>query len=158
MPANHSPSDKSTRSQRTPVFLTSTTRIPFDCTPSAQQLSENLDRGPPMEGAASSRRGGMKSIRSRSFSGLFEGYPGISEVSRGRLVEVEDEEGESLEEQDYRQTEVEDSFSDSSEVPQGFNLAFFDKPPVSQTEPSLLMMMKQMTRFMGKPTKEFFQG
>ncbi|MBW0474164.1 hypothetical protein O181_013879 [Austropuccinia psidii MF-1] len=32
---------------------------PLDCTPSVHQLSENLDREPPMEGAAPSRRGGI---------------------------------------------------------------------------------------------------
>ncbi|MBW0530323.1 hypothetical protein O181_070038 [Austropuccinia psidii MF-1] len=81
----HSPPSKNTRSQRNQAFLTPTARALPDCTPSVHQLSENLDRGPPMEGAAPSRRGGMKSRRSRSFSGLLGGYPGNSQGPRSRL-------------------------------------------------------------------------
>ncbi|MBW0463727.1 hypothetical protein O181_003442 [Austropuccinia psidii MF-1] len=90
----HSPPAKNTRCQRILAVLTPTARAPLDRTPSVHQLSANLDRGPPMEGAAPSRRGGMESRRSRSFSGLLGGYPGISEGERARLGEVEDEEGE----------------------------------------------------------------
>ncbi|MBW0578271.1 hypothetical protein O181_117986 [Austropuccinia psidii MF-1] len=93
MPVQHSPPAKNTRSQGKPAVLTFTARFPLDCTPSVHQLSENLDRGPPMEGEEASRRGGMKSGRSRSFSGLLGGYPGMSEGARERLGEVEDEEG-----------------------------------------------------------------
>ncbi|MBW0577741.1 hypothetical protein O181_117456 [Austropuccinia psidii MF-1] len=82
MPVQNSPPAKNTRSQRIPYFLTPTAKAPLDCTPSVHQLSESLDRGPPMEGAAPSRRGGMKSRRSRSFSGILGGYPGISESAR----------------------------------------------------------------------------
>ncbi|MBW0499938.1 hypothetical protein O181_039653 [Austropuccinia psidii MF-1] len=67
-----------------------------------------LVRGPSMEGEAPSRRGGMKSRGSRSFSGLLGGYPVISEGARERLGE---------------------------------------------TEPSLLKMMEQMTKFMGQLSK-----
>ncbi|MBW0586354.1 hypothetical protein O181_126069, partial [Austropuccinia psidii MF-1] len=70
MPVQHSPPAKKTRSQRNTAFLNPTARVPLDCTPSVHQLSANLDRVPPMEGAAPSKRGGMKSRRSRSFSGL----------------------------------------------------------------------------------------
>ncbi|MBW0589968.1 hypothetical protein O181_129683 [Austropuccinia psidii MF-1] len=59
MLVQHSPPAWNTRSQRNPAFLTPTERAPLDCTPSVHQLSANLDRGPPMEGAALSRRGGM---------------------------------------------------------------------------------------------------
>ncbi|MBW0570520.1 hypothetical protein O181_110235 [Austropuccinia psidii MF-1] len=45
-----------TRSQRNPAFLTPTARVPLDCTPLVHQLNANLDKGPPMEGAAPSRR------------------------------------------------------------------------------------------------------
>ncbi|MBW0554918.1 hypothetical protein O181_094633 [Austropuccinia psidii MF-1] len=78
MPVQHRPPANNTRSQRNPAFLTPTERVPLDRTPSVHQLSENLDRRPPMEGVAPSRR-------SRSFSGLLGGYPGISEVERARL-------------------------------------------------------------------------
>ncbi|MBW0587605.1 hypothetical protein O181_127320, partial [Austropuccinia psidii MF-1] len=67
---------KNTRSQRHQAFLTSTARAPLYRTPSVHQLSANLDRGPPIEGEAPSRRG----------------WP-IS-----RFGEAEDEEGEESEE------------------------------------------------------------
>ncbi|MBW0571784.1 hypothetical protein O181_111499 [Austropuccinia psidii MF-1] len=107
-----------------------------------------------MEGAAPSRRGGMKSRRSRSFSGLLSGYPRMSEGARERLGEVEDEEGEeSVEEEDSGQTEVADALENAPEVPQGSNLALSSQPLVSQTDPSFLKMMKQMTQFMGQLTQ-----
>ncbi|MBW0535936.1 hypothetical protein O181_075651 [Austropuccinia psidii MF-1] len=72
-----------------------------------------------MEGEAPSRRGGMKSRRSRSFSGLLGGYPGMSEGARARLGEAEEEEGEgSVEEEDSGETEVADALANASEVPQ----------------------------------------
>ncbi|MBW0476691.1 hypothetical protein O181_016406 [Austropuccinia psidii MF-1] len=84
MPVQNSPPAKNTISQRNPAFLTPTARVPLDCTPSAHQLSETLERGPPMEGVAPSIRGAMKSRRSRSFSGLLGGYPGMfEEVPQG---------------------------------------------------------------------------
>ncbi|MBW0581790.1 hypothetical protein O181_121505, partial [Austropuccinia psidii MF-1] len=60
MPVKHSPPAKNTRSQRDQAFLTPTERDPLDRTPSVHQLSAYLDRGPQMDGAAPSRRGGMK--------------------------------------------------------------------------------------------------
>ncbi|MBW0520343.1 hypothetical protein O181_060058 [Austropuccinia psidii MF-1] len=70
-----------------------------------------------MEGAAPSRRGGMKSRISRSFSGLLGSYPGISEGARARLGEVEDKEGEeSVEEEDSGETGGEYAFSNSPEI------------------------------------------
>ncbi|MBW0505475.1 hypothetical protein O181_045190 [Austropuccinia psidii MF-1] len=68
MPVQHSPPAMNRRSQRHQVVLTPTARAPVDCTPSVHQVSANLDRGPPMEGAAPYRRGGVKPIRSISFS------------------------------------------------------------------------------------------
>ncbi|MBW0500940.1 hypothetical protein O181_040655, partial [Austropuccinia psidii MF-1] len=154
MPVKKSPPAKKTRTQNIPAVLTPTARAPLDRTPSVHQLSANLDRGPPMEGAAPSRRGGMKSRRSRSFSGLLGGYPGMSEGARARLGEVEDEEGEeSVEEEDSGETEVADALANAPEVPQGSNLALSSQPLVSQTDPSLLKMMEQMTQFMGQLTQ-----
>ncbi|MBW0574393.1 hypothetical protein O181_114108 [Austropuccinia psidii MF-1] len=73
----------------------------------------------------------------------------MSEGSRARQGEVEDEEGEeSVEEEDSGETEVADALADAPEVPQGSNLALFSQPLVSQTEPSLLNMMQQMAQFM----------
>ncbi|MBW0527074.1 hypothetical protein O181_066789 [Austropuccinia psidii MF-1] len=77
-----------------------------------------------MEGSAPSRRGGMKSRRSRSLSVLLGGYPGISEGARDSQGEVEDEEGEgSVEEEDYGENEVADSLENFPEVPKGSNVA-----------------------------------
>ncbi|MBW0496956.1 hypothetical protein O181_036671 [Austropuccinia psidii MF-1] len=87
-----------------------------------------------MEEEAPSRRGGMKSRRSRSFSGLLGGYPGMSEGARERLGEVEDEEGEeSVEEEDPRETEVADALANSQ---------------------SLLKIMERMSTIMGKLSQE----
>ncbi|MBW0530252.1 hypothetical protein O181_069967 [Austropuccinia psidii MF-1] len=102
-----------------------------------------------MEGEAPSRRGGMKSRRSRSFSGLLGGNPGMSEGARAILGEVEDEEGEeSVEEEDSGETEVEDSLENAPEVPQGSNIAPTNQPLVSQSDPSLLKIMEQMPTIM----------
>ncbi|MBW0480494.1 hypothetical protein O181_020209 [Austropuccinia psidii MF-1] len=99
MPVQDSPPAKNTRSQRNPAVFTPTAR-------------------PPIEGAAPSRRGGMKSRRSISFSGLLGGYPDMSEVARARLGEAEGEEGEeSVEEEDFGEIEVADALENAPEVP-----------------------------------------
>ncbi|MBW0522360.1 hypothetical protein O181_062075 [Austropuccinia psidii MF-1] len=104
-----------------------------------------------MEGAAPSRRGGMKSRRSISSSGLLGGYPGMPEGARARLGEVEDEEGEeSMEEEDSGETEVGDDLEIFPEVPQGSNLAPTNQPLVSQSDPSLLKIMEKMATIMGQ--------
>ncbi|MBW0502059.1 hypothetical protein O181_041774 [Austropuccinia psidii MF-1] len=137
MPVQHSPPAKNTRSQTNPAVLTPTARDPLDSTPSVHQLSANLDRGPPMEREAPSRRGGMKSRRSRSFSGL-----------------LDEEEEESVEEEDSGETEVADAFANAPEVPQGSNLTPTTQPPVSQSDPSLLQIMEQMATIMGQFSQE----
>ncbi|MBW0559157.1 hypothetical protein O181_098872 [Austropuccinia psidii MF-1] len=124
MPVQHSPQANNTRSQRHQAVLTPTARAPLDRTPSVHQLSENLDRGPPMEGAAPSRRGCVKSRRSRSFSGLLGGYPSISQRPR--------------------------SAPEAAEAP---NIAHYNQPLVSEAEPNFLKMMEQMTQFMGQLTQ-----
>ncbi|MBW0587390.1 hypothetical protein O181_127105 [Austropuccinia psidii MF-1] len=93
MPVQHIPPAKNTRSQRPQAILTPTARSPLDCIPSVHQLSANLVRGPPMEGVAPSRRGVVKSIISRLFSGLLGGYPSIPQGPRSRSGEAEDAEG-----------------------------------------------------------------
>ncbi|MBW0522718.1 hypothetical protein O181_062433 [Austropuccinia psidii MF-1] len=95
-----------------------------------------------MEEAAPSRRGGRKSRRSRYFSGLLGGYPGMSEGARARLGEVEDEEGEeSVEEEDSVKTEVADALAKAPELPKGSNLAPTNQPLVSQSDPFLLKII-----------------
>ncbi|MBW0483215.1 hypothetical protein O181_022930 [Austropuccinia psidii MF-1] len=104
-----------------------------------------------MEGAAPSRRGGMKSRRSRSFSGLLGGYSGMSEGARATLGEVEDEEGEeSVEEEDSGETEMEDTFANAPELPQSSNIAPTNQSIVSQSDGSLLEIMEQMATIMGQ--------
>ncbi|MBW0491599.1 hypothetical protein O181_031314 [Austropuccinia psidii MF-1] len=96
MPVQHSPPAKNSRSQIHQAVITTTERAPLDHTPSFHQLSSNLDRGPPMEGAEPSRRGGVKSRISRSFSGLLSGYPSMSQGPRSTLGEAEMKRGRSL--------------------------------------------------------------
>ncbi|MBW0484814.1 hypothetical protein O181_024529 [Austropuccinia psidii MF-1] len=103
-----------------------------------------------MEGAAPSIRGGMKSRRSRSFSGLLGGYPDMSGGARARIGEVGDEEGEeSVEDKDSGETEVKDALQNTPEVPQGSNLGPTTQPLVSQSDTRLLKIMKQMATIMG---------
>ncbi|MBW0497009.1 hypothetical protein O181_036724 [Austropuccinia psidii MF-1] len=142
------PPAKNTRSQRNPAVLTPTARVPIDNTPSVHQLSANLDRGPPMEGAAPSRKGGMKSRRSRSFSGLLGGYPGMSEGVRARIGEVEDEEGGVCGRGRFWGG-VADVLANVPEVPQGSNQTLF-----SQSDQSLLKIMEQMATIMGQISQE----
>ncbi|MBW0508878.1 hypothetical protein O181_048593 [Austropuccinia psidii MF-1] len=103
-------------------------------------MSANLDRGLPMEGEEPSRRGGMKSRRSRSFSGLPGGYPDISQGPRSKL-------GEGKESED---TEIEASLEDFPKAPEAPNLSLSNKPLITHDEPNFLSMMKQMTQSMGK--------
>ncbi|MBW0484230.1 hypothetical protein O181_023945 [Austropuccinia psidii MF-1] len=126
MPVQHSPPSKNTRSQRHKAVLTPTERAPLDHTQSVHQLSANLDRVPPMEGAEPSRRGGPRSI----------------------LGEAEDEKGLESEE-----TEMEDALTGFPEASEAANLAHFNKPLFSQDEPNFLKMMDQITQFMGKLTQ-----
>ncbi|MBW0561629.1 hypothetical protein O181_101344 [Austropuccinia psidii MF-1] len=154
MLVQHRPPAKNTRSQRNPAVLTRTARVPLECTPSVHQLSANLDRGPPMEGAAPSRIGGMKSRRSRSSSGLLGGYPGMSKGARARLGEAEDEEGEeSVEEEESEETEVATSLAGVPEASEATNLVHSNQPLVSQAEPKFLKMMEKITQFMGQLTQ-----
>ncbi|MBW0471123.1 hypothetical protein O181_010838 [Austropuccinia psidii MF-1] len=88
MPVQHRPPAKNTRSQRHKAVLTPTERAPLDRTPSVHQLSANFDRGSPMEGAEPPRRGGVKSRRSRLFSGLLGCYYSISQGPRRRSGEA----------------------------------------------------------------------
>ncbi|MBW0498498.1 hypothetical protein O181_038213 [Austropuccinia psidii MF-1] len=96
----------------------------------------------------------MKSRRSRSFSGLLGGYPGMYEGARARLGEAEDEEGEeSVEEEESEETEVETALEGVPEASEAANIAHFNQPLVPQAEPNFLKMMEQMTQFMGKLTQ-----
>ncbi|MBW0524636.1 hypothetical protein O181_064351 [Austropuccinia psidii MF-1] len=135
MPVQHSPPAKNTISQRHQAFLTPTQRAPLDHTPSVHQLSENLYRGPPIEGAASSRRGGMNSRRSRAFSGLLGGYPTISQGPRSRSGESEDEEGE-----DSEETEVSAALAGAPEACEAPNIVPSNQPLVSQAQQIFLKM------------------
>ncbi|MBW0570792.1 hypothetical protein O181_110507 [Austropuccinia psidii MF-1] len=142
MSVQHSPPAKNL------AVLTPTARVPLYRSPSVHQLSANLDRGPPMEGVAPSRRGGMKSRRSRSVSGMLGGYTGVSEDARARLGESEGEEGEG-----YEETEVETALAGAPEASETENIAHSNQPLVSPAEPNFLNMMEQMTQLMGKITQ-----
>ncbi|MBW0523641.1 hypothetical protein O181_063356 [Austropuccinia psidii MF-1] len=87
-----------------------------------------------MDGEAPSRSGGVKSRRSRSFSGLLGGYPRNYQGPRSRSGEAEDEEGEeSVEEEESEETEVAAALA---------------------ADPNFLKMMEPMTQFMGQLTQE----
>ncbi|MBW0494907.1 hypothetical protein O181_034622 [Austropuccinia psidii MF-1] len=82
MPIQHSPPSRQTRSQdRTQVVLTPTTRAPLDSTPEVPQLRAQLDRGPNLQGEASSRNKGRGPRRSSPFSGVVSGFPRISRTT-----------------------------------------------------------------------------
>ncbi|MBW0483052.1 hypothetical protein O181_022767 [Austropuccinia psidii MF-1] len=150
----NSPLAKNKTSQRHQAVLTPTERAPLDCTPSVHQLNTNLDRVPPMEGAEPSRRGGGKSRRSRSFSGLLGGYPRIYQGPRTRLGEAEDEKGEeSVEQEEYEETELAAALAGAPEPSEAANLSHSNQPLVSQAEPNFLKMMEQMTQLMGQLTQ-----
>ncbi|MBW0467790.1 hypothetical protein O181_007505 [Austropuccinia psidii MF-1] len=148
MAVQNSPPANNIISQKIQAVLTPTARAPLDCTPSVHQLGAKLDRGPPMEGEEPSRRGGMKSRSSRSFSSFLSGYPGISQVSRSRLGQAADEEGEESEE-----TIVTVAFASAPEASETPNISLSNKPLVSQAEPNVWKVVKQMTQFMGKLTQ-----
>ncbi|MBW0492166.1 hypothetical protein O181_031881 [Austropuccinia psidii MF-1] len=61
MPVQHSFPAKITRSHRHQAILTPTETPPLDRTPLIHQLIANLDRGPPIEIAQPSKRGGVQS-------------------------------------------------------------------------------------------------
>ncbi|MBW0532867.1 hypothetical protein O181_072582 [Austropuccinia psidii MF-1] len=130
MPVQHSPPAKNTTSQRHQAVLTPAARTHIDHTPSVDQLSANLDRGPPMEGAEPSRRGGAKS----------------------RSGEAEDED-----EEEFEETEVEAALTGANEASEAPNLAPSNQPLVSQAEQSSLKMREQMTQLMGQLTQEVAQ-
>ncbi|MBW0499614.1 hypothetical protein O181_039329 [Austropuccinia psidii MF-1] len=76
-----------------------------------------------MEGAAPSRRGSVKSRRSRSFSGFLE---------------------------ESEETEVEDALAGTPQASEAASVAHSNQPLVSQAEPNFLKMMEQRTQFMGQ--------
>ncbi|MBW0468578.1 hypothetical protein O181_008293 [Austropuccinia psidii MF-1] len=112
-----------------------------------------MDRGPPMEVEEPFRRGGVNSRRSRSFSGLLDGYPGISQRPMSRVEEAEDEEREeSVEEKESEETGV----AGAPEAPEAPNLTLSNQTLVSQAKPNFLKMMEKMTQFMVQLTQAVF--
>ncbi|MBW0532718.1 hypothetical protein O181_072433 [Austropuccinia psidii MF-1] len=104
-----------------------------------------------MEGAAPSRRRGVKSIRSISFSGLLCGYSVISQGPRSRLGEAEVEEGEeSLEEEVSEKSEVASNLEGSHEASEAPNLALSNHPLDPQDAPSSVRIVEKMIKFMGQ--------
>ncbi|MBW0468049.1 hypothetical protein O181_007764 [Austropuccinia psidii MF-1] len=104
-----------------------------------------------MEGEGPSSRGGVKSRRSRSFSGLLGGYHSIFQGPRGRLGESEDKEGEeSVDKEGSEETEVKAALAGAPEASEGSNIALYNQPLVYQVEPKFLKMMEKMTQFMGQ--------
>ncbi|MBW0552786.1 hypothetical protein O181_092501 [Austropuccinia psidii MF-1] len=103
-----------------------------------------------MEGAEPSRRGGVKSRRSRLFSGLLGRYPRIYQGPRTRLGEAEDEKGkESVKQEESEETEL----AGAPEPSETANISHSNKPLVSQAEPNFLKMMEKITQLMGQLTQ-----
>ncbi|MBW0570902.1 hypothetical protein O181_110617 [Austropuccinia psidii MF-1] len=124
MPFQHSPPLRWTRTQD---VLTPTPRVPLDGTPAVPQLRAHLDRGPVMEGAAPSIFPGRGQRRSRSFSGVVGGFPGLSR----NTLKVPGEEG----------TEGVPAPVGASQGTRGPTLAQYNQP-----ESSLLAIMQQITQ------------
>ncbi|MBW0587151.1 hypothetical protein O181_126866 [Austropuccinia psidii MF-1] len=102
MPLQYSPPARQTRSQaRAQAVLTPIPRAPLDGTPAVPPLKAQLDRGPIKEGAAQSRKEGRVPRRYNSFSGVVEGFPGMSRTNfRGPGEDGEEEEYNSVEEEE----------------------------------------------------------
>ncbi|MBW0470199.1 hypothetical protein O181_009914 [Austropuccinia psidii MF-1] len=80
-------------------------------------------------------------------------YPSISQGTKNRLGEAEDEGGEeSVEEENSEETEVEAAFSGAPEASEVPNLALSHQPLVSQAEPNFLKMIEKITQLKGKLT------
>ncbi|MBW0479441.1 hypothetical protein O181_019156 [Austropuccinia psidii MF-1] len=93
MPVQHLPPSRQTRSQaNSQAFLTPTPTAPLDGTPAVPQLRAQLDRGPVMEGEATSRKEGRRPRRSNSLSGVVGGFPGISMITLKCIGEDDEEE------------------------------------------------------------------
>ncbi|MBW0482192.1 hypothetical protein O181_021907 [Austropuccinia psidii MF-1] len=131
MPIQHSPRARQTRSQaRTQAVLTPNTRAPLDGTPAVPQLRANLDRGPILEGEATSRKEGRGPRRSS---------PG---------EDGEEEEENSVEEEGSDGTEGVPAPVGASQGTGGPTLSQYNKLVSHQSEPSLLAIMQQMTQIM----------
>ncbi|MBW0571344.1 hypothetical protein O181_111059 [Austropuccinia psidii MF-1] len=150
MPLQHSPPAIQTRSQaQNQAVLTPTPRAPLDGTLAVSQLRAKLDRGPILEGAEPSRKEGIVSRRSNSFSGVVGHFPGMSRTTfRGPGEDGEEEEENSVEEEESDGTEAAPAPVGASEGTRGPTLAQSDQPVSHQTEPSLLAIMQQMTQIM----------
>ncbi|MBW0533142.1 hypothetical protein O181_072857 [Austropuccinia psidii MF-1] len=93
MPFKQLPPSRQTRSQaKYQDFLTPTPTAPLDGTPEVPQLRAHLDRGPVMEGEATSRKEQRRPRRSNSFSGVVGGFPGISMITLKCIGEDDEEE------------------------------------------------------------------
>ncbi|MBW0477548.1 hypothetical protein O181_017263 [Austropuccinia psidii MF-1] len=103
-----------------------------------------------MEGVEPSRRGGVKSQRSRSSSGLWGGYPSIPQGPRRRSGEDKEEEGEdSVEEEESEESKAAAALEGVPKASEAPNLASSNQPLVSQAETKFLKMMEQMNQLMG---------
>ncbi|MBW0506088.1 hypothetical protein O181_045803 [Austropuccinia psidii MF-1] len=119
MPIQHSPPARQTRFQaRIQAVLTPTPRAPLDGTPEVSQLRAKLDRGPILEGEAPT---------------IFKG---------------EEEEENSVIEEECDGTEDVPASVGESQGTGGPTLSQSNQPVSHQYEPSLLVIMHQMTQIM----------
>ncbi|MBW0539611.1 hypothetical protein O181_079326 [Austropuccinia psidii MF-1] len=100
-----------------------------------------------MEGEAQSRKEGRGLRKSNSFSGVVGGFPGTSRtIFRGPGEDGEGEEENSVEEEESDGTKGVPAPVGASQATGGPTLAQSNKPVSHQSEPSLLVIMQQMTQ------------
>ncbi|MBW0589936.1 hypothetical protein O181_129651 [Austropuccinia psidii MF-1] len=149
MPIQHSPPGRQKGSQaRTQVALTPITTAPLDGTPAVPQLRAHLDRGPNVEGAEPSRKGGRVPTRSSSFSGVVSLFPGLSRTTLKGPGEDGEEEENSVEAEESDGTEGVPAPVRASQGTGGQTLSQSNQTVSHQSETSLLAIMKQITQIM----------
>ncbi|MBW0522744.1 hypothetical protein O181_062459 [Austropuccinia psidii MF-1] len=150
MPIQHSPPARQKESQvRAQVVLNPTLRAPLDGTPAVPQLRAQLDRGPHLEGAETSRKQLRGPRRLSSFLGVVSSFPGLPRTTfKGPGEDGEEEEENSVEEEEYDGTEGVPAPVGESQGTGGPTLAQYNQPVSHQSEPFLLAILQQMTQIM----------
>ncbi|MBW0526970.1 hypothetical protein O181_066685 [Austropuccinia psidii MF-1] len=124
-------------------------KVPLASTPEVPQLWAQVDRGPHLEGAEPSIQEGRGPRRSRSFSGVFGGFSGLSKTT----FKGPGEDGEE-EEENYVEVEVSDGTEGvpapvgTSQSTGGLTIAQCNKPDYHASRPSSLAIMQQITQIM----------
>ncbi|MBW0535931.1 hypothetical protein O181_075646 [Austropuccinia psidii MF-1] len=150
MPVQNSPPARQKRYQaRSQDFLTTTPEAPLDGTPEVPQLRGQLDRGPILEGAAHSRKGGRGPRSSRWFSGVVGSFPSLSRTTfKGSSEDGKEEEESYVEEEESDGTEGAPAPVGAYQGTGGPTLAQYNQHVSHQYEPSLLSIKQPTTQIM----------